>query len=159
MIFVNAIRCCLLSLLLLFYSCDDNRLYEENRDLPDAKWNNKNKLSFDFTVPDTVNPYNFYFNIRNTDEYPYSNIYVFFRTTFPNGKTAVDTVEFPLMNDQGRWIGKGQGDVHDCQLIFKKAVRFPITGNYHIEAEQAMREETLLGVISAGIRLDRYQEK
>jgi gliding motility-associated lipoprotein GldH len=140
-------------------SCDDNVLYEENREIAnDGMWNMKEKLVFDFEVPDTTTHYNFYFNVRNTDEYNFSNLYVFFHTTFPNGKMGNDTVEFPLMDQAGRWLGDGQGDIHDCRLIFRQNVRFPLAGKYHMEVEQAMRMEQLPGIISAGIRIERVEE-
>ncbi|CAN5910351.1 hypothetical protein BH11BAC7_BH11BAC7_00270 [soil metagenome] len=142
-----------------FSSCDDNRLYDENRDIKEGVWDIEQQLRFDFNVPDTITKYNFYFNIRNTDDYPYSNIYVFFKTTFPNGKTAIDTVEFPLADENGRWYGKGQGDVHDCRLVFRQGVRFPLPGSYHIEVEQAMRMIKLPGVINAGIRIEQAVQK
>jgi gliding motility-associated lipoprotein GldH len=144
---------------LLFSSCDDNGLYDQNRDIKDGVWDIKQHLVFDFDVPDSVTKYNFYFNVRNTDEYPYSNIYVFFKTTFPNGKTGVDTVEFPLADENGRWYGKGQGDVHDCRLVFRQNVRFPLAGKYHMEIEQAMRMEQLPGVLNAGIRIEKAEGK
>lgn len=141
-----------------FVSCDGTRLYEENREVNGGVWDMKQKLAFDFEIPDTTTKYNFYFNVRNTDEYPYSNLYVFFHTSFPNGKMGNDTIEFPLADEQGRWYGKGQGDVHDCRLIFRKGVRFPLAGKYHMEIEQAMRMEQLPGVIDAGIRIERAEE-
>ncbi len=145
--------------LISFSSCDDARLYDENRDIKDGLWDIDHKLVFDFEVPDTLTKYNFYFNIRNTDDYPYSNIYVFLKTTFPNGKIGTDTVEFPLADDEGRWHGKGQGDVHDCRLVFRQGVRFPLAGKYHMEVEQAMRMKQLPGVINAGIRIERADGK
>jgi gliding motility-associated lipoprotein GldH len=152
-----------MSLLILVFgfmltSCDQAVLFEENKDIKDGTWNINQKLAFDFEVPDTVTRYNFYFNIRNTDEYPFSNIYVFFDTKFPNGKAGRDTVEFPLMDANGRWYGKGQGDVHDCRLVFRKNVRFPVAGKYHMEIQQAMRMEDLQGVVDAGIRIERAEE-
>ncbi|MDQ3110230.1 MAG: gliding motility lipoprotein GldH [Bacteroidota bacterium] len=145
--------------LVSFSSCEDNSLYDENRDINEGVWDMNQKLSFDFDVPDTVTKYNLYFNIRNTDDYQFRNIYVFFKTTFPNGKTSVDTVEFPLADPvDGRWYGKGQGDVHDCRLVFRQGVRFALPGNYHMEVEQAMRMEQLPGVLSAGIRIERAEE-
>ncbi len=143
--------------LLLLTACDSTGLYDESRDIEGGEWDISERLAFDFEVPDTVTKYNFYFNIRNTDDYPYSNIYVFFRTTFPDGKIAVDTVEFPLADPSGRWYGKGQGDVHDCRLVFRQGVRFPVAGKYHMEVEQAMRMEALPGVINAGIRIERAE--
>lgn len=141
-----------------FISCDTNRVYEENRDVEGFMWSVGKPLSFDFEIPDTVTKYNFYFNIRNTDDYPYNNIYVFFHTRFPNGKTGTDTVAFPLADPNGRWYGKGQGDIHDCQLIFKKGVRFPVAGKYHMDIEQAMRMAELPGVMNAGIRIEKAEE-
>jgi len=144
---------------LLLCSCDDNSLYDESRDINGGTWDIKQNLSFDFVVPDTISKYNFYFNVRTNDTYPFSNIYVFFRTTFPNGKMGVDTVEFPLADATGHWYGKGQGDIHDCRLIFKKGVRFPLIGKYHIDVQQAMRMEQLLGVLNAGLRIEREEKK
>lgn len=141
-----------------FISCDDNVLFEKNEEIKDGAWNMKQQLGFDFEIPDTLTKYNFYFNVRNTDEYPYSNLYVFFHTKFPNGKMGNDTIEFPLADAQGRWYGKGQGDVHDCRLIFRKGVRFPLSGKYHMDVEQAMRMEKLPGIIDAGIRIEKAEE-
>src|SRR5688500_18065933 len=138
-------------------SCDDNRLYEENREVTDGIWNIDERLSFDFEVPDTTTLYNFYFNVRNTDDYPFSNLYVFSHIDFPNGKKGIDTVELPLTNPDGSWKGNGQGDIHDCQLIFREGVRFPVAGKYHIEVEQAMRMEALPGIKDIGIRIERSE--
>jgi len=143
--------------LVLLASCDDNRLYEENRELKDHAWTERDTLRFEFTVIDTASPYNFYFNLRNADDYPYSNIYVFMNTTFPNGKFRRDTVEFVLADQAGRWMGKGQGSLWDNQLLFRKAMRFPLTGKYKIEINQAMRRQSLPGISDAGIRIEKYK--
>lgn len=138
-------------------ACDSNRLFEENKEITGGVWDMNQRVSFDFEVPDTTTKYNFYFNIRNTDDYPFSNLYVFSHIDFPNGKMGVDTIELPLTNPDGSWIGTGQGDIHDCQLIFRKGVRFPVAGKYHLEIEQAMRMEKLPGVKDVGIRIERAE--
>ena len=143
--------------ILSFSSCDNNRLFDANQEIKDGVWDLNQKLSFDFDVPDTTTKYNFYFNIRNTDDYPYSNIYIFMHTKFPNGKMANDTVEFVLADETGRWYGKGQGDLHDNRFIFRSNVRFPLAGKYHVDIEQAMRMEQLPGVLNAGIRIERVE--
>jgi gliding motility-associated lipoprotein GldH len=138
-------------------SCDDTRLFEENKEIPDGDWDISERVVFDFEVPDTTTFYNFYFNVRNTDDYPFSNLYVFSHIEFPNGKTGTDTIELPLTNPDGSWVGNGQGDIHDCQLIFRKNVRFPVAGKYHMEIEQAMRMEKLPGIKDVGIRIERAE--
>ncbi|MBI3511148.1 MAG: gliding motility lipoprotein GldH [Bacteroidetes bacterium] len=144
-------------LVIALFSCDDKLLFEQNQEVNGTAWDVKQHLVFDFDVPDTVTKYNFYFNIRNTDEYPFSNIYVFFHTKFPNGKMGNDTVEFPLADETGHWLGKGQGDLHDCRLVFRQGVRFPLAGKYHMEVEQAMRMEELPGIKNVGIRIARAE--
>jgi gliding motility-associated lipoprotein GldH len=138
-------------------SCDDTRLFEENKEIPGGDWDISERVVFDFEVPDTTTFYNFYFNVRNTDDYPFSNLYVFSHIEFPNGKIGTDTIELPLTNPDGSWIGNGQGDIHDCQLIFRKNVRFPVAGKYHMEIEQAMRMEKLPGIRDVGIRIERAE--
>jgi gliding motility-associated lipoprotein GldH len=143
--------------LLALTSCDDTRMFEENQEIPGGDWDITERVSFDFEVPDTTTFYNFYFNVRNTDDYPFSNLYVFSHIEFPNGKTGTDTIELPLTRPDGSWTGNGQGDIHDCQLIFRKNVRFPVEGKYHMEVEQAMRMEKLPGINDIGIRIERAE--
>lgn len=133
-------------------------MFEENQEITGGVWDMNQRVAFDFEVPDTITKYNFYFNIRNTDDYKFSNLYVFMHIDFPNGKKGVDTVELPLTNADYSWVGTGQGEVYDCQLIFRKGVRFPVSGKYHVEIEQAMRMEKLPGIHDVGIRIERAGE-
>lgn len=141
----------------LFAACDSNRMFEQNQEVVNGTWDINQRVVFDFDVPDTTTKYNFYFNVRNTDDYPFSNLYVFSHIVFPNGKLGTDTIELPLTNPDGSWVGNGQGDIHDCQLIFRKDVRFPVAGHYHMEVEQAMRMEQLPGIKDVGIRIERAE--
>lgn len=142
-------------LLLLFASCDTQFFFDENREMPDHNWTDRNKLSFEFFVSDSVSPYNFYINLRNADDYPYSNCYVFMTTYFPNNKLRRDTIELVLADQNGRWLGKGQGDIYDNQLLFRKGMQFPLRGKYKIEIEQAMRRQSLPGIYNAGLRIEK----
>lgn len=145
--------------LLFLAACDSTRVYEENNELPEHEWTVRNKLSFNFFISDTITPHNFYFNVRNADDYSYSNIFVFMNTKFPNGKMKRDTIEFVLADESGRWLGKGQGDLLDNQLLYMKAKRFPLKGKYTIEVEQAMRRQSLPGIYNAGIRIEKAVEE
>lgn len=147
----------LFALVLSLTSCDSNRVFEENTAITEGVWDMNQRLTFDFEIPDTTTRYNFYFNVRNTDDYPFSNLYVFSHIDFPNGKSGIDTIELPLTYPDGSWVGKGQGEIHDCQLMFRKDVRFPVAGKYHMEVEQAMRMEKLPGVKDVGIRIEKAE--
>lgn len=135
--------------------CDSNRVFESNQEIKGGTWDMKQQPEFGFDIPDTLTRYNLYFNLRHTQDYYYSNIYVFFHTTLPNGKISTDTVEFQLADPTtGQWLGKGQSDILDCQMQFRKGMRFPVPGHYTLRIEQAMRMEQLPGVIDAGLRIE-----
>ncbi len=137
-------------------SCDPSALYEENQAIEKAKWHRDSSYQFSFEVTDTVTLYNFYMNIRNGEEYEYSNLYTFNELSFPNGKKAVDTLECTLCDPTGRWYGKGLGDLYESRHIYKDGIRFPLVGTYHIRVFQAMRQDEIEGVHDIGIRIAKH---
>lgn len=141
--------------LLLFISCDQKRVYEKNVKISDGIWDIDEKISFDVDIKDTVSLHNFYINIRNTGAYPYSNIFLFVNTEFPDGGRSRDTVECFLADINGKWLGDGSGDIWDNQILFKRGVIFPRMGIYKFEYEHAMRVEQLPFIMDAGLRIEK----
>jgi gliding motility-associated lipoprotein GldH len=142
-------------LLVLFASCDSKRIYEKNTEIPGNTWDAAQKVKFEVNITDTVSGNNVMINIRHAGLYPYSNLFMFINTTFPNGKTTRDTVECLLADDKGKWLGEGLGDIWDARILFKRNVRFSQSGNYTFEFEQAMRVEQLPGVMDVGLRIEK----
>jgi len=141
--------------LLVFQSCDSKRLFEDNKIIENRVWNNQDKATFKVTITDILARYNFYFNLRNSSNYPYSNIYLFLKTVFPDGRIARDTIECQLADYDGKWLGSGISDVKFNRFLFQKGVRFPKKGQYIFEVEQAMRVKDLKGISDIGIRIER----
>lgn len=144
-------------LLLLLASCNDNVLFDENREIEEMSWSLTNLKSFTYQVEDTLTPCNFYLNIRHSEDYAFSNLYLFMRTDFPNGEAARDTMEFVLQDNDGKWKGSGAGTIRDNSILFKKNLRFPLKGEYKFTLEQAMRETDLKGISEIGLRIEKYQ--
>ncbi len=145
----------LIAAVMLFSSCDSKRIFEENKEINGYVWDIKDVKLFEVTVADTVTQNNFFINVRNADSYPFSNLYLFIKTTFPNGKFSHDTLECKLANDEGRWLGRGLGDIWDNQIPFKKAKRFPLKGKYTFQIEQGMRATKLPMIMDIGIRIEK----
>ena len=118
-------------------------------------WDNKNTLKFEVDIADSITPYNFYINVRNAGAYPYSNLYLFLETEFPNKTVSRDTVECILADDAGKWLGDGSGDIWDNRILFKRNVSFPMPGEYRFELIQAMRLDPLPGIMDGGIRIEK----
>lgn len=140
---------------MLLFSCDTNQVYEKNVEIDDFKWNINDTIEFNVSIQDTLSPHNIYFNVRNTSKYPMQNLYVFIHTHSPNGMLLKDTLEFYLADDRGRWTGSGWGDIYDNQFLYKKNVRFPVSGTYTFKYTQGMRTETLRYISDVGLRIEK----
>lgn len=144
---------------LLFVACDKNRIYEENRVVDKGIWNIDNRIRFETTISDTNLRYNVFLNVRNSMQYPYSNIYLFLDTRFPDGRIARDTIDCMLADYDGRWLGTGVGSVKFNQFLFQQGVSFPQKGTYRFDIQQAMRVNDLIGIHDIGIRIEKESSR
>jgi gliding motility-associated lipoprotein GldH len=140
------------------FSCDPNRVYEKNIAIDNGVWNKDSVVSFVMDIEDTLQPYNFYINIRNSTDYRYSNLYLFIDTYFPDETHARDTLEFILAGTDGKWFGKGFGKIKESTVLLRRGVRFPMSGKYRFTMEQAMRTENLEGIEDVGMRIEKTEE-
>lgn len=148
---------CLLLCVLFFSSCDSNRIFEQNQAIPESGWAVSNVVKFNVDIKDPSTATNFYINVRNADGYPYGNLFLFIKTTFPDGKMSNDTLECLLADEKGKWIGSGIGDLYDNQIPFKKNVRFPTAGTYAFEIQQAMRTDNVPLIMDVGLRIEKAE--
>lgn len=146
---------------LTHFSCaDENLVFEENVIFENNEWAVNDRAVLNLEISDTVSQHNFYINVRNTENYPYRNLYVFVKTTFPNEKFSKDTVGIVLADATGRWLGSGSGYLSSSRhlsntIMYQYNKRFPLSGEYTIEIEQAMRTDTLEGIRNVGIRIEK----
>lgn len=140
---------------IVFISCDSKRFFEENKRIEKRIWDNHNKIRFVVTIKDTVCAYDFFLNVRNDADYPFSNLYFFIRTIMPDGRIAKDTVECRLADDWGKWLGTGMGSVKFNRFFFQQGVRLRQQGSYVFEFEQAMRIRELKGIRDVGLRIEK----
>ncbi|MCF0206752.1 MAG: gliding motility lipoprotein GldH [Bacteroidales bacterium] len=139
-------------------SCDRNKVYEEFVEIADYTWSAEKPVSFEFEIEDTASLHNIYINVRHANQYPNSNLWLFVNSWSPKGQKAVDTVECMLADEKGKWLGSGLGDIWDMQILWKQNVRFATPGKYHVEYNQAMRTDNLVGIMDMGLRVERAED-
>ena len=146
----------LLGAMFLLSACGDDEggWYDQYQAVPGGTWEIGERLEYTVEVDDTLSNNHFYLNVRNNGDYPFQNLYLFFHTEFPNGKSAVDTVQLILAGETGQWIGKGSGSLYQSKHMFKFSRRFPLIGTYKFGVEHGMREEALEGISDVGLRLE-----
>ncbi len=142
-----------MGMIMLLSSCGKQALYDEQFEIDQAKWPKDQSVYFKVNVPDTSTVYDFYLTIRHKADYRYSNIYFFLNTHFPNGNQTRDTLECILANEEGKWLGKGWGTIKEDDILLNKNMKFPVAGTYNFSFQQAMREDTLKGIVSIGLRI------
>ena len=113
------------------------------------------KLNFRIKISDTHARYNMFINVRNKEDYSFSNLYLFMQMTFPDGRITRDTIECYLADYDGKWLGTGLTGTKFNRILFQKAAVFPMKGDYLFTFEQAMRTKELKGITDIGIRLEK----
>ena len=75
----------------------------------------------------------------------------------PGSNTVTDTFEITLADPTGKWLGEGFGGLKNRQVIYKRNVYFPVSGEYKISIRQGMRENLLKGITDIGVRLEKQE--
>ena len=127
-------------------ACVQGVVFSEQKPLDDSKWYIRDTVKFSVNVEDTLNLYDFIISLRNTTDYPYSNIFLFINTVFPEGQRSVDTLEYTMADQYGKWLGTGRGFYRDNDILYRYNLRFAQPGDYRFEIVHAMRADTLVGI-------------
>ena len=136
-------------------ACDGSVYYDESRSVDEHGWLPQDSVCFDVEVDDTTHLFNFLVEVRNSVEYPYSNTFLFIGTTFPDGSVARDTMECPLADPEGRWLGKRTGRYVDTRYRLRGgSARFPMKGRYHFAITNGMRDSAISGIKDIGLRVE-----
>jgi len=157
--FLLAISCLFLNI-----SCDSKAVYDTYKTLPN-EWHKDSVTRFSFKAPDTLVNYNLYVNLRNTNEYRYSNLFLIVELNYPNGKVVKDTLEYKMAAPNGELLGAGFSDVKENKLWFrgfKEKFQFSEEGEYNVNIQHAMRKNgevkgitDLKGITEVGFRVEK----
>lgn len=148
----------LLVLTVVITGCNNNTYFEEIRPVEDELWDMRDIKKFTVHADDTEANYRLIFTVRNTTDYAYSNLYLFFTITYPDQKITHDTIECLLADRSGQWLGKGIGKYRESRFLIKDPLNFPDTGYYSFTLEQAMRDEILTGIADVGLRIENITQ-
>lgn len=146
-------------MIVAFSSCDRTRVFDEYKPL--NGWNKDSLVTFQLNNIDSTKAYDLFINIRNNNNYRYSNLFLITEIKFPQGKVLSDTLEYEMTKPSGEWLGTGFGNVKESKLWFKENVRFDESGTYKVTIQQAMRAngevdgiQELEGITHVGFRIE-----
>ena len=146
---------------LILTSCDENRYFEKNFDFKEQYWLALDKPAFDFVIEDVEQKYNLFITLRNESSYPNSNLYFTYYLTDDKGLEIQKELMSQFLFDKktGKPLGtSGLGDIYDHRFALVTDYSFQKAGKYSIYYEQFMRTDTLRGILSVGLRIEKVMK-
>ncbi len=146
----------LLGILALFIACVDNPevLYDKSKPIMDNSWQVKDQKLYWLEVQNPQLAYRIYINLRITNDYKYSNLFINLKTHGPNKEFITKRLEFKLADSEGDWLGNGSGNIFTYRIPITDTYKFAKKGAYKVEIEQDMRDNPLIGVVDIGLRIE-----
>ena len=149
----------LISYSLFFASCIPSiDVFEKDIAIPQQQWRSSFKPEIIFQVTDTASSYNVYLVVRHGDAYNYNNIWIKASVQQP-GDATIHSQRFNLAlatNEKG-WLGSAMDDIYEHRVLVQPQTKFKKAGNYHFTLEQIMREDPLLHILNAGLRVEKVK--
>jgi gliding motility-associated lipoprotein GldH len=148
----------------LFLSCEKNLVFDQFKKVDQDEWQKDSVFNFIYEAKDTLSKNNIYVNLRNNKDYEYSNLFLIVGIDFPNNYQIIDTLEYEMTTPEGRFLGTGISDILENKLEYKTNVNFPVSGNYTIHVQHAMRKNQeieglkyLNGITDVGIQIEKIE--
>jgi len=117
----------------IFISCNNNIVFDDYKTFENQTRNADSIIVWSYSVIDTISKNQLVIKVRHTTDYEFQNLFLFIKAE------KTDTLELLLANKEGKWLGKGIGDVREVEVVYRKDKVFPKKGNFTFEIEQAMR--------------------
>ena len=131
-------RVALVFIIFFAMSCKNDQKEEYYHIFENKEWNTDSIVRFEAENIDTSSTYDLYAMIRHTTNYRFQNLYLF---TEIQGKK--DTLEIILSEKNGKWNGRGFGDVKELKIKIANNTSFSQGLMDDISFEQAMRYQDL----------------
>lgn len=151
----------------LLTNCDSEAVFDQYKSVS-SQWQKDSVVDFNFMAPDTINSYNLFVNLRNTNDYQFSNLFLIVELGYPNGKVIKDTLEYKMAAPNGELLGTGFSDIKENKLWYKgykTPFNFKEEGEYSVRIQHAMRKngdlygvENLEGITDIGFRVESTQK-
>ena len=139
----------------LFYACGNTSIYQAFTSLEHSQWPASSVLDFSFQVEDETRPYDIYLLVKNTQDYPYQNLYVtYYLEGAAHHLLREELKNYPLFDIKtGRPRGKGWIKSKRHEFLLINGYYFSQPGLYTLKLEHFMRTDYLPGLQTIGVKV------
>lgn len=142
----------LVLLSIVLFSCGEQPLYEKVYSFNEREWSLDQKPEFKVEIQDTTAVYDISLTLRTTTDYKFNNLWIFLKTTIPDGQSERKPFQIRIANEDGSWVGTKTGSVVETSLDFP-ARKLPMKGEYTFTVEQAVTQSVIDEVLDIGLRV------
>ncbi len=142
-----------------FAACNPAILYNSEQDIKGNAWHKDSLKSFSPVIEDTSEVINIGFSLEHSQNYPYSNLWLFVNVKSPDGEARTDTMEYFLAEPDGEWIGEGNERSRRLYWLYKGGVKMARPGEYQFTIQQGMRRDKLDGVQSISLWIEKAENQ
>ncbi len=146
--------------IIILGACSSDRI-ADYQTIENGLWAQDRKIEFELPLMDSLSSHQVMLSVRNTNDYPFSNLFLLVRLTDPEGYAEVDTLEYRMAAPDGTWLGVGSGNIKDNLLAYKEAVVFDKKGPYQLSIQHALRNNgqvrgvsQLEGIVELGYQIE-----
>jgi gliding motility-associated lipoprotein GldH len=82
-------------------------------------------------------------------------MWLLMHNTFPNGTVQTDTVNIPIADSKGAWLGNKKANLFNYTVLFGRNYRFADSGKYNIRIEHAVMTPVLRGLSDITLIVDQ----
>lgn len=135
-------------------ACGNRGTFETFTEVNPEGWGYADTITLNFDHADSNAQVDMSFYIKSDGSFPYRNLFLFVEIESPEGQVARDTLECLLAAPDGRPLGKGVGSLRTVLVPFQQNETLPASGSYRVKLVHGMRQPSIPGIHSLGLRLD-----
>lgn len=149
----------------LLFSCNSNAVFDQYIPIENQQWHSEKEIEFTVNNLDTISANNVFINIRNNKNYEFSSLFLIAKLELPNGYKVIDTLEYEMTDETGKWLGTGFTDLKENKLFYKENVVFSELGTYKFNIQHATRsindiqgKNPLEGITDVGLSIEKMKK-
>lgn len=140
----------------LWLGCKPKPTYSSFQSVPMFRWATDSVAQFVYEAEQSYDG-RILIDVRHNETYPYQNMWLFVGVSTPD-TTTIDTIEFYLADDRGKWLGTGKNGVIEMPILYEQHFAFDSASTYTFTLQHGMREQTLRGVSDIGVIIEKNEE-
>lgn len=134
---------------IIIFSCNNSKSFTHS--FIDNNWDFQDSVVFTCNIENVKN-HNLELFFRNNLDYPYRNLYLFIEIHHNQNIIKIDTLQYLITDNYGKWLGRGFGKTRDNYFLEELTI-FEKPGEYKFILTHGMRGNPLIGSNTIGMKL------